>query len=266
MTNSPFLSSEVFANLTDMKIFSRRDLDRKLYKIRPEVKSLFISSDLIDLLNDLQHFLPNLDVLVSGHSDRNFKEETIIPESVKVWYSQNNAISGDARVRLLPIGLENLSLGRGGRKKYFKLFHSNKIENRVLVPPFSPTNSIRKKVVLECRKNAKVFDVVTQMTYEREYFNLIGRYRYVLCLEGNGFDTHRLWETLYLGSFPVVLKSDWSIKLNALNLPILIVDSIDEINYSLLVNFTENNANFEPNNCEILWSSYWAKCFRNRAI
>ena len=29
---------------------------------------------------------------------------------------------------------------------------------------------------------------------------------FVLCPRGNGRDTHRLWETLYMGGVPVVLK------------------------------------------------------------
>jgi len=261
-TNRPFLSSHVFANLTDLKVLSKQDLENNFGRLRPEIRSLFISSDFIESLDWIQDFLPNLEVLVSGHSDRNFEKSVTIPNSVKVWFSQNNAIVGDSRIRLLPIGIENLSLGRSGQKKYFRESPVERVENRVLVPPFSPTNRIRKKVVLECRKKPDIFEVVTQMTYEKEYFDLLSRYRYVLCLEGNGFDTHRLWETLYLGGFPVVLESPWSVNLKQLNLPILIVNSVHEINLSLLVEFQDSNSNFDPRDREILWSSYWNQAFK----
>lgn len=50
---------------------------------------------------------------------------------------------------------------------------------------------------------------------------------FVLCPRGNGVDTHRLWETLYMGSIPIVRKdvahSDWT------DLPILFVSSWDEV-------------------------------------
>ena len=261
-TNSPYLSSEVFANLTDSKIFTQVDFDRQLSKIRPKVRSLFISSDLIDLLDSVQSRLPNLEVLVSGHSDRNFEQPISIPTTVKHWFSQNNAISGDPRIKILPIGIENLSLGRGGQKKYFQNKPRKQIETRVLVPPFSPTNLIRKRIVFECHKMTDIFDVETQMLYESEYFDLIGRYRFVLCLEGNGFDTHRLWETLYLGSFPIVLKSPWSIKLEKLHLPILVVNSIHDISSELLGEFKIKHSYFNPSTSDVLWSPYWRNIFK----
>ena len=108
--NSPYLSSEVFASITDLKILTKKDFCRKLGKIQPKVRSLFISSDLIELLDGVENRLPNLKVLVSGHSDRNFEQAIRIPATVKLWYSQNNAIADDSRVRLLPIGIENLCL------------------------------------------------------------------------------------------------------------------------------------------------------------
>jgi hypothetical protein len=51
----------------------------------------------------------------------------------------------------------------------------------------------------------------------------IRRHDFVLCPRGNGCDTHRLWETLYMGSIPVVRRSE----INATvleGLPVLVVD------------------------------------------
>ena len=36
---------------------------------------------------------------------------------------------------------------------------------------------------------------------------------YVICPIGNGIDTHRFWETIYLGRIPVVLNSPFIEKL-----------------------------------------------------
>ena len=40
------------------------------------------------------------------------------------------------------------------------------------------------------------------------FLNDIRKHRFVLCPEGNGFDTHRLWETLYCNRIPIVLRND----------------------------------------------------------
>jgi len=46
----------------------------------------------------------------------------------------------------------------------------------------------------------------------------------VLCPDGNGPDTHRTWETLYLGSFPIVERHVFTERF-AEELPLLIVDN-----------------------------------------
>jgi len=57
-------------------------------------------------------------------------------------------------------------------------------------------------------------------------------HEYVICPRGNGIDTHRLWETLYMGSIPIVIFTD-AHKL-FLDLPILFINSWDEINEDFL--------------------------------
>jgi len=54
--------------------------------------------------------------------------------------------------------------------------------------------------------------------------------RLVICPEGNGMDTHRFWEALYVGAIPVVLKNSYSAKLGSLlNLPYLPIESWGEL-------------------------------------
>lgn len=84
----------------------------------------------------------------------------------------------------------------------------------VLVGFTENTNPIRKKL-LKILLNEKVpFSV----TYHDVTFSDHGRIDFlsksrshdmVLCPEGNGFDTHRFWETLYMGGVPVVVKNPY---------------------------------------------------------
>ena len=61
------------------------------------------------------------------------------------------------------------------------------------------------------------------------------RHHFILCPPGNGVDTHRLWETLTAGSYPIVLKSEAMKPFEAL--PILFVDDVEEI----ALNFLQEN-------------------------
>ena len=60
------------------------------------------------------------------------------------------------------------------------------------------------------------------------YLANLRKVNFVLCPEGNGLDTHRLWETLYMGGVPVVTASKY---LNSLyrRLPLVVLESWDEL-------------------------------------
>ena len=62
-----------------------------------------------------------------------------------------------------------------------------------------------------------------------KYLDEVGKYKYTICLEGSGFDTHRNYESLLVGSIPIMIDSsvrrvyeDWS-------LPSIFVDEWTDI-------------------------------------
>jgi hypothetical protein len=68
---------------------------------------------------------------------------------------------------------------------------------------------------------------------QTEYYQFIARSRFVLCPPGLGCDSYRLWETLLLGSIPIVERSPgWDSLLD--DLPVLLVSSFDQVTPELL--------------------------------
>ena len=77
------------------------------------------------------------------------------------------------------------------------------------------------------------------------YLKILLSYKFAICPEGNGIDTHRFWECLYLKVIPICLKNHVT-KYYSKLFPILLLDdwnNIDENNLQLFY----NNAN---------WSNY----------
>jgi len=66
-----------------------------------------------------------------------------------------------------------------------------------------------------------------------EYFIELSKHKYAICPRGNGLDTHRIWECLYLNTIPIVIKDDF---INIYNLPIIVLDSWDDLNPNKLKN------------------------------
>ncbi len=69
--------------------------------------------------------------------------------------------------------------------------------------------------------------------YTNDYFyDKISRSKFTLCPRGSGIDTYRLWDSICLGSIPIVEKYDGHAEF--IHLPILFVDSYEEINEDFL--------------------------------
>jgi hypothetical protein len=264
--NSPYISGDSIAGLCDYIAFGRqKDEKIDLQKVA-KAKSIFVPGEKFEEFLLLAGKVVTAKTLVTGNSDQNFEHKCQIPPSVTLWLCQNNAMPSSNIIRTLPIGIENIRLGRTGLPKYYKIHDHNANPKRILVPPMSPTNPIRFPVIYEALKNPHLFDVRRELMVEKEYFELTRKYRFVMCCEGNGFENHRIWETLYQGSFPVLLESPWALSLKYLGLPILYVKSIQEVTPQMLADFIELNKHFIPENLETLWIPYWSKIIRAGAV
>jgi hypothetical protein len=61
-----------------------------------------------------------------------------------------------------------------------------------------------------------------------QFLASLRKHTFVLCPRGNGMDTHRLWETLYMGGLPVVRTGEFVPSLIE-NLPVLAVQSWQDL-------------------------------------
>jgi hypothetical protein len=75
------------------------------------------------------------------------------------------------------------------------------------------------------------------VSFSEPVFSSFGRINYLkqlrehslaICPEGNGVDTHRLWETLYMGGTPVITKSNMLSNL-VKDLPVIVLSDWSEL-------------------------------------
>jgi hypothetical protein len=84
----------------------------------------------------------------------------------------------------------------------------------------------------QTRKQAFV-DPVTHETTNSDHLLEIAQSKFVLCPSGLGFDTYRMWETMLVGSIPV-LESNPGFDRTFTSLPVLIVQRFDYLTPQLL--------------------------------
>ena len=209
-------------------------------------------------------------ILVTHNSDHSLDDKlfSMRPKNIIKWYSQNVMVE-DPIVESIPIGLEN--------ERWFpKIQKKNKILNMVsrikkyknlmYMNHSVRTNPTQRGLPYQLfgNKNWSTSVRGTNGQNFESYIDNIYNHKFVLCPNGNGVDTHRLWETLYLKSIPIVTSSV-NTKFYE-DLPILIVNNWGEVNQGLLENFFEvvsKKVDSEEYNLNKLKVDYWLNKIKN---
>ena len=176
--------------------------------------------------------------------------------SPKKCFSQNLIIK-KKNYHFLPIGLENNKFHNHGNINDFlrlRKIQTNKTP-RILYG-FKITNPKRIKV----RKYLRNLNFCDETKGWNSYIyrRILMRYMFIICPEGNGIDTHRFWEALYLKTIPIIKKNRISSFLQKLNLPIIILDNwsdISNFNEIKLKRFYQSKKKFFNN--RFLFQKYW---------
>lgn len=206
-------------------------------------------------------------IVVSHNSDINIDETFEIPDNVYKWYSQNvNFVH--PKLESIPIGIENDRWMKKVNKKAIMLVQLKKschIVNMVYMNHNISTNVIKRLnlyqmfenkswVTSERGKNGKDFE---------HYISQIYNHQFMICPEGNGTDTHRMWECLYMGTIPIVKRNINNSFYESL--PICFVDDWDEITESFLRSEYDkiHGSNW---NEHLLTFEYWKNLIKNSLV
>lgn len=263
--NSPFLSGDSFGDLCDYVAYPPRFRNvTQSYKDLKEARVVFCPSDRLDQFFADFYGSINAKIVIAGNSDHEFHFRPVnIPKSVKALYLQNSFVSDDSHIFTLPIGIENLKLGMNGKPHNFGNPSSVSIKStKVLFGPFSNTHPDRVKVQNYFSRSSELHDFLDHRLPPKSFSNLVKSYSYVAAVRGNGVDTHRLWESLYLGTVPIVGRDSWSESLAKLNLPVKLIDEWAVENIELIVK-NEKAKIFDPAKYPALWISYWSSKLRS---
>ena len=254
----PYLSGDAFSNLADCKIESLGRLsDNSFIKRLRAANVVFCRSDILQ--DFLSSAVSNLQcrVILAGNSDQEFYEVPhLLPRSVRRVYLQNNFVTHDARIVTLPIGLENYRLGVNGNPKFIEENKvKNSAKNKILFGPFSFTHPVRQEVFNEFSTSEGPWEYLNEWTPPKRFNQIASTFKYVAAVRGNGVDTHRLWEAMYRGNVGVVLRDNWSLSLDRLHLPIILVNEWTQ--ECVLESIAKDVLHLPLNSPQSLWVQYW---------
>jgi hypothetical protein len=204
-------------------------------------KDVLSKGDVVFVKTDfLSWFLDNRKIevpitLVTGVSDLSPTSEQcrriLVNPNITKWIGCN-ILRSDPKITKLPIGVGEPERINGNHETLLRL-HSERVSwtdklDDVCVPYHGTTHVSRT-----------IQPTLPKLEFE-DYMRELSKHKFVVCTRGNGVDTHRVCETLLMGSVPVLehsglddMYSQW---------PCLIVDSFDIIDTT---NFVFDSSKYE---------------------
>jgi hypothetical protein len=212
----------------------------------PHFKSgsiVFCKTDALFLFFEQLRLTRKRIILVTGESDLpcdSFRQY-FLPKNVVHWFSPN-VTHAHPRVSAIPLGLgtpnDSLTL------KHADFLVASKKElpkDHWLLVSFRPETNphVRQPIYDHFEHLSQNESWITfqsphdpSPTANNDFLSALLSHYFVLCPPGNGVDTHRLWETLAAGSYPVIWISEAMRPFESL--PIVFVNHIEEITLDFL--------------------------------
>jgi hypothetical protein len=222
------------------------------------VRSLFLYTHDVDEFIDVvwPRLATRPSILVTHNSDGEIAlrhAEWLNHEGTDVsyWLAQNATVS-HPRLHPVPIGVANSMWPHGDIRllaRAMRRAQRNRREPGSLFTQFNAsTHPARAAAAEALRANfpTRLVDPAPSLRW-RQYLGLLGAHQFSACPRGNGIDTHRIWESLYLGVVPVVERTELSEHWRGCGIPLVLIDDWSEV--------TPERLSHEAERLKAPWSS-----------
>ena len=180
--------------------------------------------NLISILNKM-----NNDFEIYFHnSDVNFLQchyqELSKIKKIKKIYSQNNTVR---EVITLPIGQANSMWTHGNHDLLFNIANKNNIKIHTIYFNFNITTNTSERQ--KCKTSLSHIPWINNLNYH-DYLETLSLYKFCICPVGNGLDTHRFWECIYLKVIPICVKNEWTETIKD-KVQLIVLNEWSDLNY-----------------------------------
>jgi len=214
--NIQYLADIVVGSINSLSFNPNNRLYSKEIKLIEELDDISKYKKIFIFTHDLELFYNKFDnqlsdkIIISHNSDHEIK----YIKDIKLHLAQNCLIN-NSKLIPLPIGIEN--------RQWFdhNIFHkvrkmkTPKVNNIYFFFNLNTHNSR-----LNCFNILKEKLVWNISRPKEEYYIELASHKYAICPRGNGLDTHRIWECLYLDVIPIIIEKD-NLQINKLPFIIL---------------------------------------------
>lgn len=199
---------------------------------------IFVRGDyLLEYFEKIHPKIGNKYILISHNNDTNITKEyeKYIDDKIIHWFAQN-LHTNNLKLSPIPIGIyNNIS---GDIKNCLEKSKNNIFKKSRIAYSFSVQSNKIRISLLEILKINKLSEDISENN-QLAYYKRLNQYKFVASPYGCGIDCHRTWEAIYLRTIPILIKDPMSEYFKTLGLPILLLNSWEEIN-NLTEEFLKN--------------------------
>ena len=201
---------------------------------------IFCNTEVVELLFESLKSIKNLNnlKLITHQSDRTITKKLFNkkPSCISHWYS-TNVVYQNPQLTPIPLGVNDFtSFNYMNEEILNKHFYSEKNSinrSEKLYLNFNFNTNRRERTNLFEFFSKKDWAVVDYPHEDPDaYYENISKYKFVLCPWGNGYDTYRFWESLYLGAVPIT-KNHKAYK-NFKDMPAIFINNYKTLNIDSL--------------------------------
>jgi len=245
-----FITGEKFKALADItygdagwNIGTGFDCDVTVFCETHKIDEMFRLPEFLEI-GKVKLITHNSDGCITTGSTRSFDynyHKDQIPPNVSVWYAQNLDVTNGGRLHPLPIGLENAKWHQGVKYVEIDFVRSMNIpkHKQLYLNCELSTNPVERGDCVRTLSRLPFTTYRTNKVSYSQYLREMAQHIFVACPEGNGFDTHRMWEALYLRCIPVVKRRVFTERLST-HFPMFMVKDWREVTPQKLMQFFRN--------------------------
>jgi hypothetical protein len=209
LTVDDIITPDKFISLAHNCLSERRNSGIQL---TPDRNIFFVKTDYINQF--YQQYLPHINyefVLITHDADNPVNEQHIpILQNrfLKKWFGMNCHIIHE-KLQPIPIGIANECWPHGDKQALLDTANKKiRSKGKYIYSNFTKETNLnqRQDVALILKNHKDVFFESQKLTY-KDYLDKLSTYKFIISPPGNSVDCHRIWESIYVGTIPIVLKS-----------------------------------------------------------
>lgn len=228
LTVDDIITPDKFISLAQNCMSERRNSG---IQITSDRNIFFVKTDYIkEFKNNYLPYIKYNFILITHDADAPVDEQCLpILDNpfLKKWFGMNCHIIHD-KLQPIPIGIANECWPHGDKPALLDAANSSTEKQGVIYSNFDQgTNTNQREGVNNILKTLPGLYVETSKKKYKDYLKVLSSYKFVISPPGNSVDCHRIWESIYVGTIPIVLKSIPMVYFK--DCPILFIDKWEDL-------------------------------------